>query len=411
MGKLTATKIRTLKRREKPYTIADGGGMSLHVPPTGTLSWRYRYRFNGRPTTLTLGKYPEMSLARARQEHQKARALLSEGINPTAERKRINLQKIKENEERHGGANCFRAIAEEFIEQQKEKWSCEHSRAVLKTLQNDAFPILGKFRVDTITPPQILEVIRKIEERGSYEVASKVLQRINAVCRYAVQTGRALYNPASEMKGVLKRRKVSHRAALDISELPEFLGKLSMSNEHIITKAALKFTIHTAARSGEVRYATWKEIDFREREWRIPGKRMKMGNPHTVPLADQMMELLYAMMAHSTGEDGYIFPGIKNPYRPLSENTMLYAMYRLGYHSRATVHGFRAVFSTIANEAGLFDKDAIERQLAHQERNRVRAAYHRSQYLVQRRDMMQWWADLLQRLEMEENTNFSQTGY
>ena len=400
MSKLTAVQVRNFKPRKSAYTVADGGGLSAHVAPSGTISWRYRYRYFGKPTTLIIGRYPEMSLAQARQEHQKARALLSEDINPTAERRERRQQKQREIEGKSPrGINSFRVVTEEWIEKEKERWSNDHAKAVLRTLQADAFPILGDLRVDTITPPQILQVVRNIEDRGSYEIASKVLQRISAVCRYAVQTGKARYNPASEMRGVLKTRRVEHRPALSAQEMPEFLGKLNISTEHIITKAALKFTIHTAARSGEVRYAIWKEIDFKEKAWRIPAERMKMGLPHVVPLAEQVLELLRSMMAHSTGEDGYIFPGIKSPYRPLSENTMLYAMYRLGYHSRATVHGFRAVFSTIANESGLFENDVIERQLAHQERNRVRAAYHRSEYLVQRRDMMQWWADLLQEME------------
>lgn len=223
-----------------------------------------------------------------------------------------------------------------------------------------------------------------------------MLQRISAICRYSVQTGRTIYNPAADMRGVLKTRKVQHRAALKQNELPEFLHKLRISNEHVITKSALLFTILTAARSGEVRFATWDEIDLSAKLWHIPAQRMKMSSEHVVPLSKQAGTILKAMQAHSV--NGYVFPGIKSPHKPLSENTMLYAMYRLGYHSRATVHGFRAVFSTLANESGLFDKDAIERQLAHQDRNKVRAAYNRSDYLVQRRELVQWWADYLESL-------------
>lgn len=399
MSKLTAIQIRNLKPKDKPFTLADGGGMSVHVAPSGVVSWRYRYRYNGNATTQVLGNYPEMTLAEARSSHQKSRALLRDGVNPTAEKKLKKLEEEKETQkETINAKNTFKAVAEDWIEQQGNRWSRNHAEAVLKTLAHDAFPLLGDIRIDTITPPQILEVIRTIEERGSYEIASKVLQRIAAVCRYAVQTGMAMYNPAADMRGVLKTRRVVHRAALQENELHEFLQKLHSSNEHIITKAALLFTIHTAARTGEVRFAIWKEIDFHSREWRIPAERMKMKLPHTVPLTYQTVVILEAMKAHSIGENGLVFPGIKSPYKPLSENTMLYAMYRLGYHSRATVHGFRAVFSTITNEAGLFDKDAIERQLAHQEGNKVRAAYHRSEYLTERRKMMQWWSDYLETL-------------
>lgn len=403
MSKLTAVQVRNLKPREKAYAIADGAGLSVHVKPTGIVSWRYRYRFNGKATTQVLGNYPEMTLAEARAAHQRSRSLLRDGVNPTAEKKLKKLEEEKKNQqEAIDSKNTFKAVAKDWIEQQSGKWSDEHAKAVLKTLEHDAFPSFGDKRVDKLTPPDILEVIRKIEARGSYEIASKVLQRIGAVCRYAVQTGLAMYNPAADMRGVLKTRKVQHRAALQEDELPEFLQKLGKSDEHIITKAALLFTIHTAARTGEVRFAVWKEINFSSREWRIPGERMKMKTPHVVPLTDQTLLILEAMKAHSVdNEDGYIFPGIKSPYKPLSENTMLYAMYRLGYHSRATVHGFRAVFSTIANESGLFDSDAIERQLAHQERNKVKAAYNRAEYLPERRKIMQWWSNFIEELHKE----------
>ena len=400
MSKLSAIQMRNLKPKDKPFTLADGGGLSVHVTPSGIVSWRYRYRFDGKATTQVLGKYPDMSLAEARISHQKSKSLLRDGVNPTAVKKLEKLEKEKElQQETIKSKNTFRAISEEWIEQQGEKWGANHTKAVLKTLERDAFPVIGNIRIDTLTPPQILEVIRTIEARGSYEIASKVLQRISAVCRYAVQTGMAMYNPAADMRGVLKTRRVVHRAALQENELPEFLQILHSSNEHIITKAALLFTIHTAARTGEVRFAIWKEIDIPSREWQIPADRMKMKLPHTVPLTDQTVMILEAMKAHSVnGDEGLVFPGIKTPYKPLSENTMLYAMYRLGYHSRATVHGFRAVFSTIANESGLFDKDAIERQLAHQEGNKVRAAYHRSEYLTERSRMMQWWSNYLEEL-------------
>ncbi|MBU1417831.1 MAG: integrase arm-type DNA-binding domain-containing protein [Proteobacteria bacterium] len=401
MSKLTAIQIRNLKPKDKPFTLADGGGLSVHVTPAGVVSWRYRYRYNGKATTQVLGNFPEMTLAEARSSHQRSRSLLRDGVNPTAEKKLKKLEEEKEIlQQTIKSKNTFQAVAEDWIEQQGDKWGTNHTKAVLKTLERDAFPSIGDTRIDTLTPPQILTVIRTIEARGSYEIASKVLQRIAAVCRYAVQTGMAMYNPAADMRGVLKTRRVVHRAALQENELSAFLQRLHSSNEHVITKAALLFTIHTAARTGEVRFAIWKEIDISSREWRIPAERMKMKLPHTVPLTDQTVMILEAMRAHSVnGDEGLIFPGIKTPYKPLSENTMLYAMYRLGYHSRATVHGFRAVFSTIANESGLFDKDAIERQLAHQEGNKVRAAYHRSEYLTERRKMMEWWSAYLEGLK------------
>jgi integrase len=242
----------------------------------------------------------------------------------------------------------------------------------------------------------VLEVVKRIEKRGALEIARQVLQRINSVFRYAVQSGRATYNPAADMQGVLKSRKTVHRPALSREEMPEFMRTLAQADVDITTKAALRFTILTAARSGETRGATWDEINLDTALWRIPGKRMKMDNPHNVPLSTQAVAIL-EQMGRLHGRDGLVFPG-RDGMRPLSENTMLYALYRMGYHSKATVHGFRAVFSTIANESD-FNGDVIEKALAHEQRNKVRAAYHRSEYLEQRRELMQWWADLLREME------------
>ncbi|MCI5149153.1 MAG: hypothetical protein D3916_07180 [Candidatus Electrothrix sp. MAN1_4] len=242
----------------------------------------------------------------------------------------------------------------------------------------------------------VLEVVKKIESRGALEIAHKVLQRMNAVFRFAVQTGRATYNPAADMQGALKTRKVVHRAALSRDEMPEFMRNLAQADIDITTKAALCFTILTAARSGETRGATWDEINLDTALWRIPAKRMKMDNPHNVPLSTQAVAII-EQMGRLHGKEGLVFPG-RDGVKPLSENTMLYALYRMGYHSRATVHGFRAVFSTIANESD-FDGDVIEKALAHEQRNKVRAAYHRSEYLEQRRELMQWWGNLLQEME------------
>lgn len=396
MSKLSALEVKNAKPKEKPYKIPDGLGMFLYVAKTGKKTWRYRYKIAGIESTFTLGDYPEMSLEKARQARMEARALVKQGINPSHKRKEEYLQAIKERkEEILANQNSFEAITIEWIDQQKDGWSRDHCNAVLATLRADAFPSLGSLAVDKITPPDVLKIIREIESRGALEIARKVLQRMNAVFRYAIQTGRLIHNPAADMQGVIKTRKVEHRAALTKNELPEFFRRLQQSDEHIITKAALLFTIHTATRSGEVRLARWNEIDLDEMVWKIPAERMKMRSPHIVPLTSQTKEILKAMESHKVSEDGLVFPGIKNRNKPLSENTMLYALYRMGYHSKATVHGFRATFSTIANESGLFSGDVIEKVLAHEQRNKVRAAYHRSEYIEQRRELLLWWSSLL----------------
>jgi len=398
MAKLTAIQVRNTKPKNKPYKLSDGYGLYFHVAKSGKRTWRYRYKIAGTESTFTLGEYPKMTLEQARKARVKAREFVTEGINPAHEQQERKQAVIKKQKaEAEVSENSFEAVALDWMCQQKERWSRDHANAVRATLERDAFPILGKHPVDSIKPPIVLRVIRSIEDRGALEIAHKVLQRMNAVFRYAVQTGKADYNPAADMQGVLKSRKVVHRAALSRDEMPEFLKALSGADIHTNTKLALQFTILTAVRSGETRGATWDEIDLDEAIWRIPGLRMKMDSPHSIPLSKQAIAIV-ERVGNLYGRDGYVFPGIRDYSKPLSENTMLYALYRMGYHSRATVHGFRAVFSTIANESG-FDGDVIEKALAHEQRNKVRAAYHRSEYIEQRRKLMQWWADLLHQMQ------------
>lgn len=398
MPTLTAVQVRNAKPKDKPYKLADSHGLYLHVAPSGKKTWRYRYKIEGKESTFVMGEYPQMSLEQARKERADAREMVKMGTNPAQERRDIKQGAIEQKRaSREKKEHSFEAVALDWISQQKDRWSREHANAVRATLEADAFPILGSYPVDAITPPMVLQVVRRIEAREALEVAHKVLQRINAVLRFAVQTGLATYNPAADMRGALKTKKVVHRAALNREDLPEFLRTLNVVDIHITTRLALKFTILTAARTGEVRGATWDEIHLNDAIWRIPAARMKMASPHNVPLSEQAVEIL-GRVARLYGQEGLVFPGIRDHSRQLSENTLLYGLYRMGYHSRATVHGFRAVFSTIANESG-FDGDVIEKALAHEERNRVRAAYHRSEYLEKRRALMQWWANFLDQME------------
>ena len=398
MSRLTAIQIRNAKPCDKPYKLADGHGLNLHVSKSGKKTWRYRFRIDRKESTFTLGEYPEMSLEEARKARIETRALVKAGKNPAHAKKKEQKKAItRETEERLANKKSFEFVARDWIAQQHGGWSQGHERAVLNTLIGDVFPYIGGERIDTITPPMVLQVLRRIEKRGALEVAHKVLQRINAVFKYAVQTGLATYNPAADMKGVLKSRKVTHMPALGKNDLPDFLKALTKSDIHVNTRLALQFTILTAARSGEVRGATWDEIDLEEKLWKIPAARMKMDSPHTIPLSNQAIAILQRI-GTLYERRGLVFPGIRQGSKQLSENTMLYGLYRIGYHGKCTVHGFRSTFSTIANEEG-FDADVIEKALAHEERNRVRAAYHRSEYLEHRRELMQWWADLLQRLE------------
>lgn len=400
---LTALEVKNAKPKEKPYKLPDGKGLYLYVSPSGKKTWRYRFTTaTGTESTFVMGEYPVLTLEKARAERAAAREMVKAGINPGEERrtKKLEAQQAKREAkeiEKKETENSFEAIALEWHLNQRDRWAKGHAQAILTTLERDVFPTIGSTVIDQITPPMVLDIVRSIEARGALVIASKVLQRMTAVFRYAVQTGRVTYNPAADMRGVIKARKVQHHPMIQPEELPDFLKNLTSANIHITTKLAIQFTILTAARSGEVRGATWNEIDLDKNLWSIPAERMKMQMPHTVPLSLAAVSILNRVKL-LYGDSHFVFPGIHFPDKGLSENTMLFAMYRMGYHSKATMHGFRALFSTIANEAG-FNPDAIERQLAHREKNTVRAAYHRSEYLPERMKMMQWWADHLRHLE------------
>ena len=393
--KLTDPKIRQAKPADKPYKLSDGGGLFLLVKPGGSKLWRLKYRFGGKEKLLAIGSYDKgVSLKKARDERDKARKQLVEGIDPGASRKE------KKHAEREQIENTFRAIALNWAETYGAHWTESHRARVVTSLEADAFPALGDLPIKEITPPMVLEVIRAVESRGALDVASRVLQRTSSIFRFAIQTGRATYNPASDMRGVLKTRKVEHRSTISQGELPEFLKKLDSYSGDPITKLALRLIILTFVRTGELRGARWEEFDVDQREWRIPAERMKMRSPHIVPLSHQALAVLEELQP-LTGHFDLLFPSQRDQQKPISENTLLYALYRLGYHKRATVHGFRALASTIMNETG-FRPDVIERQLAHVERNKVRAAYHRSEYLEERQKMMDWWGACIESMANEQ---------
>lgn len=399
INRLTAPKIRQAKPAAKPYKLFDGGGLFLLVQPGGSKLWRLKYRFGGKEKLLAVGSYDKgISLKKARNERDKARDQLGEGIDPGAARQR------EKHAQQEQAENTFRAVALNWAGTYGARWTESHRDRVVASLEADVFPALGDLAIKEITPPMVLEVIRAVETRGALDVASRVLQRISAVFRYAIQTGRATYNPAADMKGVLKTRKVEHRPAISRGELPDFLKKLNSYSGDPVTRLALRLIVLTFVRTGELRGACWEEFDFDQAEWRIPAERMKMRSPHIVPLSAPALAVMEELRP-LTGQFGLLFPSQRDREKPISENTLLYALYRLGYHKRATVHGFRALASTILNETG-FRPDVIERQLAHVERNKVRAAYHRSEYLEERRKMMDWWGTYIESIFPAETESF-----
>jgi len=387
---LTNVHINKSKRKNKPYKLSDAGGMYLLIHPNGSKYWRLKYRLHGKEKTYALGVYPDVSLAEARELREQAKKEIKAGNDPVMKRREQKHHALLQSK------NTFEVVVNEWHEQQRNKWTPDHAERVIKSLENDAYPLLRNKPVTDITAKDVLAVIRKIEKRGALEVASRVLQRITALFRYAVQTGRIEINPASELRGVLKTHKVEHRPALSAKEMPDFLKKLDNYKGDAITMYALKLLVLTFVRPGEIRGAAWNEFDLDKAEWRIPAERTKMRHEHIVPLSKQAISIIEGLKT-LTGNNTLLFPNRNREGKPISENTLLYAMYRLGYHRTATAHGFRATASTILNEQG-WKPDVIERQLAHAERNKIRAAYHRSEYLAERKKMMQSWADYLDSL-------------
>ena len=347
-----------------------------------------------------IGRYPQLSLKDAREAHQKSKPLVKDGIKPAQIRREKKQENItRENKKKDVRTKSFQYIALEWIEQQREGWSPDHTKAVLETLQKDTFGTIGEHAVDAITPPEVLKVLRKIEKRGSLEIARKVLQRMNAVFRYAIQTGRATYNPAADMQGVLKTKSVEHMPAVFDKDLSLLLKDIAANPKiHTTTKLALQFTALTACRSGEVRHAHWDEIHLAAGEWHIPAERMKMRRPHIVPLSKQAIAVLNRA-AVLFGEEGLIFPSVRDQGKPMSDNAMSKALRDMGYQGKATPHGFRSSFSSMAHERSGFASEVIEKSLAHEEKNKIKGTYNRAEYLEQRRQLMQWWGNKLQSME------------
>ena len=395
---LTIPQIKNAKPRDRQYKITDGEGLFLLIHPNGSKYWRYKYRFAGKEKLLAIGVYPSVSLKEAREAKDDAKRLLRDLIDPALAKKEKKLAaKIKT-------ANSFKSVAQDWWKHQKGRWVEHHANKVWKSLEADVLPSLGHRPIADITTPEVLEVIRSVEKRGAIDVAGRILQRCSAIFRFAVQTHRATSNPASDLKGVLQTRKTIHRQALTRKELPEFLRTLREYDGHIFTRFALRLLILTFVRPGEVRFAQWNEFDIDNKLWRIPGERMKMGTEHLVPLSPQVIQLLTELKPYSRHCD-LLLPGERSHLKPISDNTMIYAMYRMGFKSRATPHGFRTSASSILNEEG-FTPDAIERQLSHMERNQVRGAYtQHAEYLPERTRMMTWWANYLDKLEKLTNDN------
>lgn len=388
---LTAQEIRNAKPADKAYKLYDRDGLYLFVAPTGGKLWRGKYRVDGKEKTLSIGPYPRVGLAEARGKWADARKLDDPSATKRAEKQSAGSK-----------APTFLEVAEEWYSRQSPGWARTHAYQVWRTLEMDIFPALGSRPVDEIQPREIMALIETIEDRGSGEVAARVLQRVRSVFSRAVALGYRDINPAGELHRHLKPRQKGQQIALAVEELPTFLHALENYDGDAATRLGLRLLILTLARTNEIREAKWSEFDLERSVWTVQGERMKNRREHRVPLSRQVLDTLKELRK-ATGHSQWLMPG-RHEDKPVSQNTMLYAVYRMGFHKRATVHGFRALGSTVLNEAvvdiqgqkqRMWSVDAVERALAHVEQNKVKGAYDRGDRFEERALMMQWWADHL----------------
>lgn len=397
---LTDAAAREAKPKEKAYKLGDSEGLYLQVMPGGGKHWRWKYRIHGKEKKLSLGSYPSTSLKAAREARNAAKEELASGKDPSREKQRREIRAKVQSE------NTFAIIAAEFVEHRKHDGSRAWTAATAtknEWLLGLLMPSLGQVPVAEIEPVEVLHAVRKIEARGNLQSAHRALQLASGVFRYAVATTRLQSDPTRDLRGAIRSSTVKHRAAItDPAKLGELLRAIAGYDGHYTTKFALELAPHVFVRPGELRKAKWSEIDFDKAVWSIPAERMKMRKPHHVPLSKQSLEIFERLKAVRTTE-GFVFPSILTPRRPMSENTMNAALRRLGFSGEeVSAHGFRSTASTLLNEAldpksgrPMWSSDAIERALSHGSADRVRAAYHRGQHWAERVAMAQWWSDYL----------------
>ncbi|MFJ5360451.1 tyrosine-type recombinase/integrase [Pectobacterium sp. CHL-2024] len=388
---LTDVKVRSAKPEDKAYKLTDGEGMHLMVHPNGSKYWRLQYRFDGKQKTLALGVYPEITLSEARQRRDEAKRQIATGTDPS-EQKKVDKQLRQTLVD-----NTFKAIALEWHEYKRPNWSKGYAEDLMEAFENDIFPDIGKRPVAEIKPLEMLTSLRKLEKRGVLDKLRKIRQACNQVFRYAIVTGRAENNPASELASALPPPKSTHYPHLLPDELPDFLRALSTYSGSKVTQLATRILMLTGVRTIELRQAEWKEFDFEKQLWEVPKERMKMRRPHLVPLSDQVIDALQQLYA-VTGRYNLVFPGRNDITKPMSEASINQVLKRIGYHGKATGHGFRHTMSTILHEQG-YNTAWIELQLAHVDKNTIRGTYNHAQYLEQRRGMLQWYGDFVDGLE------------
>ncbi|HAI2346459.1 TPA: integrase arm-type DNA-binding domain-containing protein [Escherichia coli] len=405
---LTDIKAKNAKPLEKEYKLTDGFGMFLRVTPKGSKYWQMAYRFEGKQKLFSIGVYPAVSLSDARQRRDEARRLLAQGIDPNAKKQ----AKVKELKAKRDNTRSFRTVAKAWFST-KTKWSDDYGDAVWKRLETYVFPVIGDKDVAELDTGDLLVPVKKVEALGYLEVAMRIQQYITAILRHAVQQKLIRHNPAYDMEGAVQKPQTEHRPALELEEIPQLLNKIAEYKGRRLTILAIQLNLMIFIRSSELRFARWSEIDFKSKLWVIPEQReaienvkhstrgAKMKRKHFVPLCKQAMKILKEIrqLTYEEGQDdGLIFTGCYDSFKPMSENTINKALRNMGYNTKQDIcgHGFRTLACSALIESGLWSEDAVELQMSHKESNSVRAAYtHKAKHLEQRRLMLQWWADFL----------------
>ncbi|EGF6029277.1 tyrosine-type recombinase/integrase [Salmonella enterica] len=388
--KLTARQISTAKPTDKPYKLSDGGGLYLLVNPNGSRYWRMKYRYAGKEKLLSIGVYPDVTLAEARDKRTKAKRILAAGDDPSevkqAEREAKNL----------AVNNSFELLALEWHEHKKPNWSSGYADDIMEYLRKDIFPYIGKKAITDIKPITMLSVLKKMEERGVLDKLKKTRQACRQIFTYAIITGRAEFNPVTDLARALKTPKQQHFPHLTPTQIGPFIHAVNTYSGSKVTRIATLLLMYTSVRTIELRASEWTEFDLDNDLWQIPKERMKMRRPHLVPLSMQVKSLLLELKS-ITGWGKYVFPGRNDAHKPMSEASINQVIKRIGFAGKVTGHGFRHTMSTILHEKG-FNSAWIEAQLAHADRNTIRGTYNHAQYLDGRRDMLQWYADYLDEL-------------
>ena len=390
---LSDVKVRSAKPREKAYKLADERGLYLYIKPNDSKFWRFKYRFAGKEKLLSIGMYGDVSLADAREKRDEARKLLAKDIDPGV---------VKQSSKRSvklAAVNSFEAVAREWHAKcASKKWTPKHAERILIRLEKDIFPFIGSKPIAEIDAPELLNALTRIENRGAVDTAHRAHQNCGQIFRYAIATGKTKHNIAADLQGALTPVKQTHYASIkNPIEIGTLLRAINDYQGYFPTKCALQLASLLFVRPGELRHAEWSEINFETREWKIPAEKMKMRVQHIVPLSTQAISIL-CELRQLTRDGKYVFPSVRTLKRPMSDNTLNAALRRMGYtKEEITPHGFRSMASTLLNEQG-WNRDVIERQLSHGERDTVRAAYNHAEYMPQRKEMMQSWADYLDSL-------------